>query len=246
MDEEPVSVFSDAEIAEALGNDPELLAIADAIAQTRPEPAAQYRWRREVVLLAAAVAAAIVVLPALAFTNVIPGVSDWFSSPKAPRQIVLRFESLGRGAPTGMDPSVVASEARTLMTIRLADGTSARLFIAPTRHGGFCLEIEGLGGGCDAAREIMFGAGFAAKRFPQGPAVVYGSALTNKAVEAEIRPAKGQTQRVALTRVSAPIDAGFFVVDLPEPANAFPIQVSLLDDSGNAVGTKTIPAPPQA
>lgn len=246
MDEEPVRVFSDAEIIEALGNDPELLAIADAIAQTRPEPAAQNRWRREIVFLAAALAAAIVALPALAFTNVIPGVSNWFSSPKAPRQIALGFDSLGRGAPTGMDPSVIASEARTLMTIRLADDTSARLFIAPTRYGGFCLEIEGLGGGCNAAREITLDAGFAAKRLPQGPAVVYGSAITNQAIEAEIRPAKGQPQRVALTRVSAPIDAGFFVVNLPEPANAFPIQVNLLDDSGDTVDTKTIPAPPQS
>jgi hypothetical protein len=242
MDEEPVNVFSDSEIRDALGNDPELLAIADAIAQTRAEPVRRKRGHRTVVLLAAAAA---VVVPALAFTNVIPGVSDWFSSPKAPQQAVVSFESLEQGAPAGMDPRVLASEARTLLEVRLADGTSARLFVAPTHEGGFCLEIEGFGGGCNAAREIPFDAGFAAKRFPQGPAIVYGSSLIDRAVEAEIRPAAGSARRVALTRVSSPIDAAFFVGDLPEPANTFPIHVSLLDADGNAVAERTIPPPPQ-
>lgn len=245
MREEPTDVFSTQEIAEALGNDPELLAIADAIVQTQAEPARHGRSRRTVVLLAAAVAAAVVVLPALAFTNVVPGVSDWFASPEAPHQVVVDFEELGRGAPAGMDPRVIATEARTLAEIRLADGSLARFFVAPTRQGGFCLEIDGLGGGCDAAREVPFDVGFAAKRYPQGPAVVYGSVLAGEAAEAEIRPASGKIQKVALTRVSAPIDAGFFIANLGSITGAFPITVTLYDDNGNLVGMKIIPTPPQ-
>ena len=244
MKEKPTSVFSTPEIVEALSNSPELLAIADAIVQTQAEPANRRHSRRTVVLLAAAVAAVVVVLPALAFTNVVPGISDWFASPKAPRQVVVDFERLGRGAPAGMAPRVLAAEARTLMEIRLADGAPARFFVAPARQGGFCLEIEGLGGGCDAARKIPFNVGFAAKRYPQGPAVVYGSALSSEAVEAEIRSASGEIQRVALTRVSAPIDAGFFVANIRAIAHGFPIHVSLRDGNGDVVGTKTIPAPP--
>lgn len=244
MNEEPASVFSTAEIVEALGNDPELLAIADAIVQTQAEPVGRRYSRRAVVLLAATVAAAVVVLPALAFTNVVPGISDWFASPKAPRQAVVDFEELGRGVPAGMDTRVIAAEARTLLEIRLADGAPARLFVAPTRQGGFCLEIEGLGGGCDAARKIPFDVGFAAKRYPQGPAVVYGSALSSEAVEAEIRSASGEIQRVVLTRVSAPINAGFFVANVRAIARGFPIHVTLRDGEGDVVGAKTIPVPP--
>lgn len=246
MNDGPVRVFSDPEIVETLGGDPELLAIADAIAQTRPNAARPTRRRRRVVLLAAAVAAAAVVMPALAFTNVVPSVSDWFSSPRAPDRAVLSFESLGRSAPKGMDPRAVASEARTLITIGLTDGTAARLVVAPTRQGGFCVEIEGLGGGCDAARAIEFDAGFAARRLPKGPAVVYGSTSRHDAVLAEIRPAEGRAQRVALTRVSAPIDASFFITELPLAAKTFPIRVILLDGTGKVVSTKTIPAPPRA
>jgi len=73
---------------------------------------------------------------------------------------------------------------------------------------------------------------------------VYGSVLASETVEVEIRPAGGEIQRVALTRVSAPIDAGFFVVNLGSIADAFPIHVSLYDNDGKTLGTKTIPPTP--
>lgn len=244
MRKRPVDVYSDPELVEVLGGDPELLAIADAIARTGAEPETRPRVRRPVVLLAATVAGAALVLPALAFTNAIPRISDWFSNPRAPTSAIVLFAELGRGAPSGMDPRVIASETRTLMRLTLADGTSVRLFLAPTRQGGFCLDIEGLGGGCDARREIPFNVGSAARRYPQGSAVVYGSALPAKAVETEIRPARGPSERVSLTRVSTPIDAGFFVVNIRDPAHAFPLTVTFLDARGGKIVTKTVPAPP--
>ncbi len=202
------------------------------------------RRRRRLVVLAAAGGTLLALVPALAFTSVIPSVTDWLSSPPAAPSSLQSFADLDRQAPAGMAPDVIAAEARRLMTLRRSTGSDAHLVIAPTRSGGFCYEITAVPSvGCDAHREIAFGPGLAADNLSSGPAVIFGSVLMSEASNVRIRTGNGERRTVPLTRVSSPIDASFFLAELSMPTT-FPISVDLLDGDGLTLVTKTIPAPP--
>lgn len=239
-----VDVFSDGELIEMFAQEPELLAICDAIAQTRPVSRRRLS-RRTTIVLAAAIALAALTAPALAVTRV---VIDFFSSPAAPRATVVSFAQMSAGAPEGMDPRAIGGEARTISRGHVADGKPVTLSLAPTTEGGFCYLVGfgsvGGAGGCDATRALPFAPGFAAERYPQGPAIVYGYILNQLATVAEIHTSDGTTTRLPLLRVSSPIDASFYVGEIPTTAQAFPLTTSILDPDGKVIASKTFPPPP--
>ena len=72
----------------------------------------------------------------------------------APTIVRREFADLGLGAPPGMAPQAIASEARTVTTIHVR-GKTRRLWVAPTRSGGFCWQLEGLEGGCEQSLAKM-------------------------------------------------------------------------------------------
>jgi hypothetical protein len=235
-----VNVFSDAELLELLGHDPELLAIADAIAETQAQPTAA-RSRRKQLLLAAAIFAGVllVALPALAaFTSLI----DFSSAPPAPSAAVKRFDDLQRQAPPNMDPRVIASEARRLGLA--TEGATIALFLAPTRTGGYCFEFADYAAGCNADRTIPVAVGFAAQSLTDDQAIVYGSTLDRAAVSATVVTREGSERTVPLTRVTAPIDASFFVTSIGRPDEALPLRVELRDGSDRVIATRRIDSPP--
>lgn len=235
-----VNVLSDPELLELLGRDPELLAIADAIAETQRQPTVA-RSRRKQLLLVAAILAGIllVALPAIAaFTSLI----DFSSAPPAPTPIVERFGDLQRQAPPRMDPRVIATEARRLDLP--TTGRPIALFLAPTRTGGYCFELADYASGCNAARTIPASVGFAAQSLTDEHAIVYGSVLDPAAVSATISTHEGRKQTVPLTRVSAPIGASFFVTRIGRPDEALPVRVELRDGSGRVIATRRIGPPP--
>ncbi len=233
------NVLADPELVDLLHHDPELLAIADAIAETQP---VEHRSHRRTVLLAAAVAGALLVLalPAVAaFTTLI----DFSDAPKADDVVVRDFDRLEQQAPAGMDPRVIAAEARRI-DLPLTGRDRTAVYLAPTRTGGFCLEIVGLTLGCDATRSLPAEIGLAAPGLAER-AIVYGWLHDPRAAAAVVTTARGTTHRAQLVRVTAPIDASLFVVPVDDLSTALPIDVVVTDTAGEPIATKTIPIPPR-
>lgn len=235
-----VNVLSDPELLELLGHDPELLAIADAIAETQLQPTVARSRRRQLLLVAAIlVGILLVALPALAaFTSLI----DFSSAPPAPAPVVKRFDDLQRQAPPNMDPRVIANEARRLDLATA--GTTVPLFLAPTRTGGYCFELAGYASGCNAERSVPVSVGFAAPDGIAAPGLVYGSVLDLNAAEAVLTAADGTEREAHLTRVSAPINAAFFAVRIDNPERQLPLTVQIRDNAQQPIAVRTIPRPP--
>ena len=175
---------------------------------------------------------------AAAFTSLI----DFSSAPPAPSAAVKRFDDLQRQAPPNMDPRVIASEARRLGLA--TEGATIALFLAPTRTGGYCFEFADYAAGCNADRTIPVAVGFAAQSLTDDQAIVYGSTLDRAAVSATVVTREGSERTVPLTRVTAPIDASFFVTSIGRPDEALPLRVELRDGSDRVIATRRIDSPP--
>lgn len=235
----PARPLRDRELLEMLAPDPGLLAIADALVATDSRrrhssfASAPHRHRRHMLLLAAAVAVAIaVVAPAFGVGQALIG---FFTTAPAPHDTVLSFDGLDVEAPAGMQPNVVAADARRVARYTLSDGTPVNLDVAPTKSGGFCELLSGFEEGCDARREIPIALGFAAQTLPAGPAVIYGSVLGTEATAVTVTLSSGQTLDLPLTRVSAPITAGFFFAQV-DPSTR-PVAAVSRDAAGNVLAT---------
>ena len=175
------------------------------------EPRLRPRPRRVRLLVAAAAVAALVGSPAIAIGL---GVVDFGSSERAPARVVKQFESLREGAPAGMDPAVVAGEARQL------EVGGHVLWVAPTAAGGLCYGWDGGSGGCDKLGTVPLSVSWLARptRVPAPPAApsaqtanaVDGFAHSRYVVDVEIRLDDGTAVRPRVTWISEPIAAGFF------------------------------------
>jgi hypothetical protein len=232
-----VEVFHAPDLLELFATDPDLLAVADAVAVTQPAPQERRHRRRLLLLTAAAVLAVAVAAPAFGVVHLI---ADFFSSPPAPHDTIVSFGQLEADAPKGMDPQVAAGEARRVAQFHLADGATVNLLVAPTKQGGFCWEWSGFDLSCDAAREVPIGLGFAAKFLPDGPAIISGSVLSPDAVRVEITLSDGHTVQLPLTRVSAPINASFYFRQI-DPALR-PVSGRALDAAGRIVASYELKA----
>lgn len=227
----------DLEVIELLQDEPELLAIADAVATTYKPGVASVRVRQRRLLLAAAVAAAAVLIPSA--YALVRHFGDFVSSPPAPRPAVARFNALRLSSTKEMDPQVLASQARIVHTFRLDDGSSVQLSVAPTKRGGFCEAFSGFTEICDADRSNPFGVGLAGQRLPEGgPAVVSGYILSAEASQVEVQLRDGEKLRVPLIRVSAPIKAAFFFREIPLTNQ--PVEARALDSRGAVLATRQI------
>ena len=198
---------------------------------------ARRRRRDGVAIAAVAVVAALAVAPAFGLHRT---ALDFLSGDPAPADVRLDFERMGIGAPRGMDPGVVPGQTRR---VPLAGaGAKHRLWVAPTAAGGFCYLWENQAGGCRAEREG--GAMSVTWLGNQWMERVYGSIISADGERAELRYADGAAADAPITWVSAPIDAGFFFVDVPE-ANERPesrlVEVVLLDSDGEVVGRRRAP-----
>jgi hypothetical protein len=185
------------------------------------------------LVLAATAAASVALLAVLAATPALGLrgrlVHLFADSEPAPAGVVRDFAGLDIAAPAGMAPGVIASEAREVMTVPLSTGESAVLWVAPTRSGGFCLGLStsgrgsgGGGGGCDRDRVLRFSPGLSIPGpvLPDGtitpPVVIDGHTLDSRATKVGIRYQDGAVAETPVTWVSAPIDAGFFIYEIPK------------------------------
>jgi hypothetical protein len=173
----------------------------------------------------------------------------------APAPVVKDFGEIDVGAPPGMATGVIAGEARDVMEVPLSTGKTAVVWVAPTQAGGFCgfTSTSGRhstgGGGCDRDRSLPFSPGLSIPGpiSPQGeilapPVVFDGDTLIHGATTVEIRFEDGESARTPVVWVSSPIDAGFFVYEVPEAhwrAGHRPVALVLEDSDGNELARDT-------
>ena len=183
----------------------------------REEPAAPKAPRRGVIA-ALAVAAAIVV-PALV-AAVLTRTDVIFSDSKpAPNVIKKRFADLGFGSPPRFAVGVQAAKARDIGTFTI-HGRRRSAWVAPARHGGFCVQFESSFEGCiaRAAQRQILSASYEMGT-PQGIWMsAIGGWVITRATRAriELDYADGSTDDVPYVYVSRPIAAGFFWFDVPK------------------------------
>lgn len=170
------------------------------------------------------------------------------SGEPAPAKVVADFAQLDVAAPSGMAPDVIASEAREVMDVPLTTGKNAILWVAPTRSGGFCLGLSmngrgsGDAGGCDRDRVGRFAPGLSIPgpissdgRILEPPVVIDGHTLIPSAAKVEVRFEDGAVAETAIVWVSEPIDAGFFIYEVPQDhweAGHRPVSLLLEDGDG--------------
>lgn len=174
----------------------------------------------------AAVFAVLAATPALGLRGHL--VHLFADSEPAPAHVVTEFAQLDVAAPAGMAPGVLAAEARDVLEVPLSTGEDAVLWVAPTRSGGFCRGLStsgrasGGGGGCDRDRLGRFSPGLSIPGpvGPEGtvlkpPIVIDGHTLVLQAAQVEIRYQDGDVADTPVVWVSGPINAGFFVYEVP-------------------------------
>lgn len=184
------------------------------------------RGRRRPVL-PAALAAALAVTAATPAFGLHELVIDWFEAEPAPEPVQLEFARLGVGAPPGMDPGVIQSSARKVTEVRLSDGLHV-LWVTPTRNGGFCVQWTNLWGGCRSRtppptparlspdlNPFLIGAG--SEQDNEGVTMkVGGSLLARDAHQLVAEYEDGDTTEIPFVWVSPPIDAGFYLYEVPQ------------------------------
>jgi hypothetical protein len=206
-------------------DDPALVARARELArewETVPVATSFPASRRRLQLAVAVVLALgvlLVVAPALGFR--LPAIDFW-SSDEAPPKIVRDFETLNVGEPPGMAVDVIPGETR-MLTLTDPSGKRHTLYLAPTRRGGFCSR-SARGGGCDKLGTTPLSVSFDFARSGVGvplagvapPTAIEGYVNSNYADSVEIEFADGQKIELAVTWISEPIGAGFFVYQVPD------------------------------
>ena len=171
------------------------------------------RVRRLKVAGVAALAVLTIAVAAPAF-GLTRSVIDFLGQDSAPKAERLLFAELDQGAPQGMAPGVDADAARSVITRTLSDGRQYKLWVAPTRGGGFCVSYRGVGPGC-LPRE--FGLSYGISRGgPKTPIIVSGAVTADRTSRLELQYEDGTTTQLELVWVGRPIDAAFFFLEIPE------------------------------
>lgn len=221
--------------------------------------------RRRFLLIAVPVAAVLAVLiatPAFGVRSFILDVIGgrttvpFTSAHQAPTVVRRRFADLGLGAPPGLAPQAIYSQARTVTRIRVR-GKLRAIWVAPTRSGGFCWEIEGLEGGCqeslaklraDFAKrppipgafhpELLGVSWIGASPTSAVPAFITAVIRSRKAERVTASFRDGRSFDLPFVFVSAPINAGFVEWEVPkaeQTAAARLVAVSVRDAKGHLI-----------
>jgi hypothetical protein len=159
------------------------------------------------------------------------------------------FAELSTGAPSKeMDPQVIPGETRLVATFTLS-GHPRRLWVAPTKKGGFCFELEHSGGGCNnpprPADPIDLGGSFTALPGTTVPIQEQVSGIIYDAEAAGVRLEfeDGRAIPLRFVYVSEPIDAGFFAYNPSHDERLVghrPLRVLLLHADGSVSNQKEI------
>lgn len=206
------------------------------------------RSRRPTFALAAALSgAALAAAPAFGLHHKLIG---FFDGDQAPARVETAFSMLDVGAPPDMAPSVISEQAREVSSCPLSDGGQTVLWVAPTKTGGFCHFFSGALGGCRSKAEnsatspYVIGFGMTGPR-GRVPFVIGGDIPAASNVETlKLRFADGNETTIPIEWVSAPIDAGFYLYEVPrehwEPGH-LPAMLIGLGADGEEVARQPLP-----
>jgi hypothetical protein len=157
-----------------------------------------------------------------------------------------------------MDPGVIPNSARKVMTVRLSSGVHT-LWVSPTKAGGFCSMWTDFGGGCTQERvppiarpslsadlnSFLLGATFEVDE--EGTTKVIGGRLLGDALERlAVEYEDGKMAEIPFVWVSPPIDAGFYLFEVPKPHRQHGHRVTALvasDADGDVVARQSIAFP---
>jgi hypothetical protein len=211
------------------------------------------RRPRPLVAIAAALALAVVIAaPAVGLRSKI--VRLFSDAAPAPQRIVKSFTALGGGAAPPGGVGVEAGRALKVLETPVAPRVRAILWLAPTTGGGFCtlLDLEGKGGGADCLQlrydrlsvtVSLHGRISPAGKVLSGPVLLDGFAGQKRADSLVLGFQDGETARIPLVWVSAPVDAGFFVYGVPAQhwrAGHLPTTLTLLAANGDELDHREI------
>jgi hypothetical protein len=202
-----------------------------------------------VVMLAAG---ALVAAPAFGLRSFVAELLGRIDAPftggkPAPTKIKASFYDFELFAPPSMAPGILASRARRVATVEVR-GKKRGLFVAPTKKGGFCYEVEQAFGGCQSVRAkrpaIRASPAIGGRNGLQWTAAVTGTVSAPDVRHLLIRYADGSTSEARFYYVSKPIDAGFFFAerlpaghDLPSTRAA---SIEAVDSHGDVVARQKI------
>jgi hypothetical protein len=145
---------------------------------------------------------------------------DWQDVVKRSRSATLRTRQLGLLTAVSLTVAAVglAVGLWAWSTTRVADVGGALtpvlnagghvLYVSPTRQGGFCYEWRGVGSGCNPLRSTPLHVTWGNDR-------VVGTVAYSRISSVRIRFTDGTSAAAAISWVSAPIKAGFFVYRIP-------------------------------
>ena len=158
---------------------------------------------------------------------------DFNTAEKGPTNVVNDFGELEVSAPENMTPGLLPDQARKIPGLYL-DGKPYAFYVAPTKSGGFCSTIGGcvrVGDRPELMDDILWGLE-TGKRFER----FSGAFIEKNADRLVLSYADGTSEEVPFVWVSAPIDAGFFVLS---PANR-PAKLTLYDSRGEVIARESI------
>jgi hypothetical protein len=162
-------------------------------------------------------------------------VVDFGSAEKGPMTVVNDFGALEVSAPENMTPGLVPDQARKIPGLYL-DGKPYEFYVAPTKSGGFCSTIGGCVGVNDRPemKNRVLGGLETSKSFER----LSGVFIEKNADRLVLSYADGTSDEVPFVWVTEPIEAGFFVFDIPEAHRASansPTALALYDSSGETL-----------
>jgi hypothetical protein len=236
---------------------------ADVVARAGQGRSAVPLWRRRPRLLAAAVLLAVLVAllatPALGVQRIVLDLLgrknvSFANSKSAPNEIKKEFEDLSIGAPQAFAPQVIAAQTRVVATFSI-NGHPRKLWVAPTRRGGYCYTFQLAFGGCRQTaaqraigRKGQFGVTWGSKlaNNPGSQIVIRvgGDITAPAAAKITARYADGTTHDIAFVWVSKPIAAGFYSYDIPVAhwvKQHRLLSLSLYGRNGSLIGQQTFP-----
>jgi hypothetical protein len=205
--------------------------------------------RRRLGELLVSLVVLLLLVAGVAFTFGLP-VLDFGHAEKAQPEsrVVKNFAVLDQGAPPGMATDVIPNETRKVATFG-----KAKLWVAPTRQGGFCYDLGGQGG-CDRLGTVPLSVSWAVERSGstgsnrtfgglQVVDQVSGHVNARWADGLEIRFEDGDVIKPQVIWVSKPIESGFFSQQIPlahrQPGH-FISAVVALDRDGNLVSSDSL------
>lgn len=164
-------------------------------------------------------------------------VVDFGSAEKAPAKAVVEFKSMEPAGPSWQF-GVLADQARMIPGLYL-NGTPFKLYVVPTGSGGFCSSRAG----CIPDRaeyERHIGWQFHPDLIPMQ---IRGAFINNAGERLELSYANGTSEEIPFVWVTAPIDAGFFVVGVSKEhqnSTSRPTALTLYDGQGKVLAHDTI------